>query len=144
MIDPSQCTGCEACVYTCSGAKEGTPSRVRVKADEAEGRYRPDLCVGCIDHPCLFSCSFGAIRFSFRVNMPVIDEKKCTGCGLCLKVCPFDVIVLDSNRKKAFKCDCCNGKPACAEACIPGAIIYTPLNKETALKKHVQLISEKG
>ena len=143
IIDHKSCTGCEACVYTCSGVKGGTPSRVRIDSNDAEGDFKPILCVGCVDQPCLFSCPFGAIHFSFRLNLPVIEENKCTGCRKCSQICPFEAIIIDREEKKAFKCDVCNGKPACVEACIPGAIRYVTLTKEIAFQKHLQLISMK-
>jgi Fe-S-cluster-containing hydrogenase component 2 len=144
VLNPKLCTGCEACVYTCIGIKGRGPSRVRVDSNEAEGCFRPILCVGCIDRPCLFCCPFGAIRFSRRLNLPLINEKKCIGCDKCSKICPFETIIIDVERKKAIKCDVCRGKPACAEACIPGAISYVLLTKETALQKHFLLIQKKG
>ena len=55
-----------------------------------------------------------------------IDQKKCVGCGLCVKACPMDVIRL--NEKKAAaryveECMCC---AACEDVCPTGAIYVSP------------------
>jgi Fe-S-cluster-containing hydrogenase component 2 len=135
IIDPNLCTGCEACVYVCATRHWGTPARIRLIADEAEGRFLPINCVGCPDRPCTLVCPEKAVWHSRRLNLPLIRIDKCTGCGLCVKVCPLNVIFLNRRKKKAYKCDLCAGKPACAEACIPKAIRYEYLNQNTARDK---------
>jgi Na+-translocating ferredoxin:NAD+ oxidoreductase subunit B len=47
-------------------------------------------CVGFGD--CQASCPFHAI--TMKDNMPVIDPEKCTGCGVCVKACPKQVLQL--------------------------------------------------
>jgi Na+-translocating ferredoxin:NAD+ oxidoreductase RNF subunit RnfB len=46
-------------------------------------------CVfGCVGFGhCALVCPFGAIKIADN-HLPVIDEKKCTGCGICVKECP--------------------------------------------------------
>ncbi|MEL7622923.1 MAG: 4Fe-4S binding protein [Clostridiales bacterium] len=40
-------------------------------------------------NPCEKACPFGAIIVGSPItNLPVIDEDKCTGCGVCLAQCP--------------------------------------------------------
>lgn len=31
-----------------------------------------------------------------------IDEKLCTGCGICVETCPLDVIRMDEGKNKAY------------------------------------------
>jgi anaerobic carbon-monoxide dehydrogenase iron sulfur subunit len=138
IIHPEHCTGCEACVYACATRHWGTPARIQVRGDEAEGHFLPITCVGCPDRPCIATCPEGAVRLSNRINLPRINLEKCTGCGLCVKVCPLRAITL--RDKKVYKCDLCGGRPDCAEACIPGAIRYEILTRDIAREKIQYLI----
>ena len=58
---------------------------------------------------------------SWRSLKPIIDEKKCTGCGICLLYCPDMAI----NGKKPPKIDYkyCKGCGICANECPVKAII---------------------
>jgi H+/Na+-translocating ferredoxin:NAD+ oxidoreductase subunit B len=47
-------------------------------------------CVGYGD--CEVACPFHAIHM--KDNMPVIDPEACTGCGVCVKTCPKQVLQL--------------------------------------------------
>jgi Fe-S-cluster-containing hydrogenase component 2 len=39
--------------------------------------------------PCEIACKSGAIIIGKSItNIPVLDEEKCTGCGLCIANCP--------------------------------------------------------
>lgn len=57
-----------------------------------------------------------------------IDVELCTGCGVCVKTCPMDVIRMDEKRGKAMikyveECMCCD---ACEFDCPEGAIYVSP------------------
>jgi ferredoxin len=57
-----------------------------------------------------------------RWSMIVIDRLRCTGCGICLTVCPQDAVVLEAERAE-IKEELCNGCGACLSACPEGAIM---------------------
>ncbi len=94
-------------------------------------------CVG-LGH-CASVCPFGAIRMGEN-RLPIIDEKKCTGCGVCVKECPKNVLILiprtklvylacvSTDKGKAVKdvcsvgCFACN---ICIKACPYGALNMT-------------------
>ena len=69
-----------------------------------------EFCCGCTS--CAKSCPVGAIEMRQNKEgflMPVIDENKCTDCGLCNKRCPY----LNINADIAgFSLNDFNGKPA--------------------------------
>ena len=71
---------------------------------------------------------------SQRFGSYEVDNKKCLGCGLCVKVCPGDVLMLDENKKPAQNkriAKLTGGKQMCGScgecmACCPeGAIVVT-------------------
>lgn len=56
---------------------------------------------------------------------PVVDTKKCTGCGTCVDICPMQVFGLDKSVKKSVvkKPDECIGCRACEVQCPAKAIV---------------------
>jgi heterodisulfide reductase subunit A len=53
-----------------------------------------------------------------------VDEDKCTICGICVKVCPYNAISIDKKNKipaKVIKASC-TGCGTCAAECPPFAI----------------------
>jgi len=54
--------------------------------------------------------------------MIVVDKPRCTGCGVCLTVCPLDAVVLEAERAEIRE-ELCNGCGACLSACPEGAIM---------------------
>lgn len=50
----------------------------------------------------------------------IVDEDKCTGCGECLSVCPFDALALVA--AKVVVNDACTLCGACVETCEHGAL----------------------
>ena len=56
--------------------------------------------VGCLGlGTCEANCMFGAIKVG-PDGIPVVDENKCTGCGTCVRLCPKNVLRLESVSKK--------------------------------------------
>ena len=63
------------------------------------------------------------------VTMLYVDDKRCSGCGICANVCPCGAIALQDGKASIIQgmCDQCE---ACAAACPQGAILSVT---ETAL-----------
>lgn len=92
---------------------------------------------GCLGlGTCASSCPFDAITMNSQ-GLPVVDEEKCTACGICVHVCPRNLFDLVSVEKKVFiKCSSndkgarvkalcdtgCIGCGICAKVCPFGAI----------------------
>ena len=51
-------------------------------------KCEPEKC----GKPCIPSCPVDAIKFDEEEGYPIISEEICTGCGICINVCPFDAI----------------------------------------------------
>ncbi len=132
-ISSEKCTGCKGCELACSFAneKELNPSRSRIAAITfLEGRYPlpynfVSTCRQCADAPCLTVCPVTAIsRMKDPTKRVVVDHDQCIGCGKCVGACPFGAMLFAGETQKAFKCELCDGNPACAAICPSGAIVY--------------------
>ncbi|MGQ9610451.1 MAG: RnfABCDGE type electron transport complex subunit B [bacterium] len=66
------CTGCKSCNYGCLGYGS-----------------------------CASACPFGAIKMNSN-GLPMIDESKCTACGICVKTCPRSIITLIPKTQEIF------------------------------------------
>ena len=92
---------------------------------------------GCIGFgTCVKNCPFGAMTIG-EEGLPIIDVKKCTGCGSCEAICPKKVIQMVSpnslvkvncNSKdkgataRKFCSNACLGCGICGKNCSYGAI----------------------
>jgi len=62
------------------------------------------------------------LRYLSNVVTLRMDEEKCTGCGLCLEVCPHGVFSMDEGHARIQDRDACMECGACALNCPPGAL----------------------
>lgn len=54
---------------------------------------------GCLGYgSCMDVCNFGAIQIID--NLAIIDDEKCTACGMCVNICPKKVIKIISKKDK--------------------------------------------
>ncbi len=130
-VDTRKCTGCHQCEIACSAWHEGQfrPSlaRLRVEADPASGKVRAFACTQDRCGKCRDACPEGAIKTrsvpvkvssgTIQCTVLVVEPDECTGCGVCVDVCPLKVIFLHPDTGKAVKCDLCDGEPQCVLAC---------------------------
>ena len=78
---------------------------------------------GCIGYgTCARECPFGAISMS-REALPVVDENKCTACGVCVAVCPKKLFSLvPASKTYAVRCKSLDLGKKVLEACSVGCI----------------------
>ena len=56
------------------------------------------------------------------VEMPVVNEAKCDGCGLCVSVCYCNALVLVSGVVIVVETEDCGWCTECEAVCPTGAI----------------------
>ncbi len=139
LIDQEACVHCGHCVDRC-GARHGLPrldrEEILTTGDDGRRWLTPRACHHCVQPLCLVDCPTGAIERDSDGRV-TIRASACTGCGACVKACPWDNIALapsdaiasvrDSSPEFdaiAVKCDLCIGyeSPACVDACPTDAI----------------------
>ena len=62
-------------------------------------------------------------RKEVATSVPVVDERRCTGCGLCAEVCEYNAIMVNRKARKVFIFpELCHGCSACWVLCPERAI----------------------
>ena len=56
------------------------------------------------------------------IEMPVIEQEKCNGCGLCIGVCSCKALVLVDNVITVIETEECHWCTLCEAVCPTGAI----------------------
>jgi carbon-monoxide dehydrogenase iron sulfur subunit len=138
-LDVAKCTACRACELACSFAKEGifspSLSRIRIMQAHQAGLNVPIVCVNCAKAPCIPACPTGAVYRDRTVPAVRIREEECIGCGECISACPFGAVDRPEGKDVALMCDLCDGSPACAPACIYGALTFDPKRRPAESKR---------
>lgn len=148
-----QCNGCEAACKIWRNVEVGAKWR-RVE-NIWHGEY-PKIkcssasvaCMHCADPLCMAVCPEGAIQKSTQDGIVTVDPYKCTGCKLCLYVCPFDIPQFGADQKMQ-KCDLCidtvkleNGeKPPCVETCPTSALQIVKMDMMEKIDQEIRFFT---
>ena len=62
------------------------------------------------------------MRYLANVASIGINPEKCTGCGICLEVCPHNVFALQDKKSVIIDRDGCMECGACTSNCAFGAL----------------------
>jgi len=82
------------------------------------------LCTyGCVgEGSCVKACGFDAMHMGSD-GIPVVNEEKCCSCGLCVKACPRNLIILTpEDRPVVVSCMSKDKGPEVKKACSVGCI----------------------
>jgi len=160
--DYTKCSGCRMCEIACSlfHEKKIWPEASRIRVFMlVPGAEIPHFCAQCHDYPCVESCPENALTISKETEAVLVDKEKCTGCGLCIKVCPGRIPHLHPTENYILICDLCGGDPKCVKVCTEaqfGALwivnkqetysykLYAKRPEETTRNLVINLYGEKG
>ena len=62
------------------------------------------------------------LRYLRNVTSLELNKEACTGCGICVNVCPHEVLVLQNKKAEIVDRDACMECGACAMNCPFDAI----------------------
>jgi ferredoxin len=75
-------------------------------------------CLGFGD--CVKACSFGALTMDDN-GLPVVNDEKCTGCGMCVPACPKKIIsMIPASAQIYIACSSLERGKDVKEVCIVG------------------------
>ncbi|KLU59300.1 anaerobic dimethyl sulfoxide reductase chain B [Peptococcaceae bacterium CEB3] len=135
LHNSKKCVGCRGCEMACKNLYQPYAKlRWRQVFQINENSYPLPTrmffsmaCNHCAEPQCLKVCPVGA--YTKRSDGVVIhDDSRCIGCRLCAMACPYDRPQFNPEMGIVQKCNLCfqrldqGKKPACVEACIPGAL----------------------
>jgi DMSO reductase iron-sulfur subunit len=147
------CIGCHACEAACS-EKNNLPAHISFRSvGYVEGGTYPDFrrvnismaCNHCDDPVCLKGCPTRAYTKYAEYGAVLQDPDTCFGCGYCTWVCPYNAPQLDPLRGEVSKCNMCIDrleaglKPACAAACLAGALDFGVIETPPANRVQAKL-----
>ena len=133
IVDHEKCTGCRLCELVCSvkhtRVSNPSKSRVSIMKWDMDGFYLPMVCQHCQDAPCMAVCPKDAISRDDELDCVTINYDLCIGCKMCVSACPFGAMGFDTQQKRVFKCDLCDGDPQCVRFCDMKAVDYVEAAK---------------
>jgi len=142
-VIPNKCKGCHRCELACSFRKFNTHSfylaALHVNSLNVDSIVSvPSICIDC--GRCIEACPVaGALHKDPELGTIKVTNK-CTGCGECISACPFDLIRINPNTRRAFKCDYCDGDPECVKHCPYHALVYVDENRTNKLTLATRVI----
>lgn len=156
LIRYERCLGCRSCELACAVAHSRAGSLAgavlagerpagRIFVSGVEDKKVPLNCRHCDDAPCIDACISGAMHRDATGAVTNEDGPgRCTGCWMCVMVCPYGVIRSDLVQRRAVKCDraCLDeaGTPACVRACPTGALVQAPVDEVSGKRRREFLL----
>lgn len=68
------------------------------------------------------------MKYKYLKNVATLalDTEKCTGCGMCTKVCPHNIFTIENGKAQILDKDSCMECGACAGNCPFSALSVKP------------------
>lgn len=140
-VDLRKCLGCHACEAGCAeenhlgaGLSFRHIASVEYLEDGSlETAYLSVACNHCANPECFRVCPNGTYR-KRRDGVVLHDARRCSGCGKCIRACPYKAPVFDPTTGRVDKCQLCTNRigagrsPACVEVCPVGALRLVDLD----------------
>ena len=136
-----QCHGCEVACKSWRGIETGVRWR-RVENiwhgsyPQAKSTSVSIACMHCVEPPCVGVCPEAAIEKRAEDGIVIVDRDACSGCGVCLDACPFEVPQFGVDGKMQ-KCDLCASvidrdaeSPPCVATCPTKALLFGKMERE--------------
>jgi len=144
-VIPNKCKGCHRCELACSFRKFNIHSlflaALHVSGSNVDSvAFVPSICIDC--GRCIEACPVtGALHKDSKLGTIKVT-KLCTGCGECITACPFNLIKINPDTKRAFKCEYCDGDPECVKHCPYHALVYIDEKRTHVLAFATRVLSK--
>lgn len=117
VIDSEKCVGCQCCMFACTRMhKDSGLSKSCIGIKSAGGMQHGFLlvvCRACDDPPCARACPENALILR-KGGGVLLKADKCTGCEICRKACILGAVFWDDANLKPLICRHCG---YCAQYC---------------------------
>lgn len=137
-VVPGQDSGKLAAVLETNLDRFGFFEELHATTDSVESKIKGIFFAGACQSPmdiekamgqgmaaagCILSRLIAGTKLEIQPIAAVVDAEKCSGCKICLSVCPFKAISYDAEKNTAAVNDVlCRGCGACAAACPANSI----------------------
>jgi anaerobic dimethyl sulfoxide reductase subunit B (iron-sulfur subunit) len=141
-FDSEKCTQCHGCEIACkTWRKLDYGVRYRRVLNFWQGEFPRAktvslslACLHCVEPGCVAACPEDAISKSEKDGLVLVDEARCTACGICAEACPFGVPQFGDNGIMQ-KCDLCRTQklarsvPPCVDTCPGEALSFIEVSR---------------
>lgn len=102
ICDLKNCLNCGNCIIACERRHKDISRHTRAASAIIGISLFPNLCMVCNDPKCIEVCNHGGVEKDENGHIVVTDN--CIGCGLCMRACPYNAILLFSgqDRRRSF------------------------------------------
>lgn len=102
ICDLMNCLNCGNCIIACERRHKDISRHTRAASAIIGISLFPNLCMVCNDPKCIEACNHGGVEKDENGNIVVTDN--CIGCGLCMRVCPYNAMLFFSgqDRRSSF------------------------------------------